>query len=103
MNLDLAPVFWKNILNYYSTASLEEKEADLKTFDTYSWQVIQDLKKHSNLDEQEFDAAIEECFVTLSSNATEIELIPGGKNVRVTKQNLNYYIECLINARIKES
>jgi hypothetical protein len=35
--LDLAPVFWKNLLNEYETSTIEEKEADMKTFDTFSW------------------------------------------------------------------
>jgi E3 ubiquitin-protein ligase HERC2 len=33
--LDLAPVFWRNLLNEYEATSIKEKEADLKTFDTF--------------------------------------------------------------------
>jgi hypothetical protein len=48
-----------------------EKENDLKTFDTYSWQVIQDLKVHSkNLSAEDFDAAIDETFETHLSDGS---------------------------------
>jgi hypothetical protein len=40
LNLDLPPIFWKKILN------VEPDEMDLKMIDTFSWQVIQDLKKY---------------------------------------------------------
>lgn len=35
--LDLAAVFWRNLLDDYANASLEDKERDFKTFDTFSW------------------------------------------------------------------
>ena len=40
LHLDLPPIFWKKILN------IEANEMDLKFIDTYSWQVVQDLKKY---------------------------------------------------------
>jgi hypothetical protein len=35
--LDLAPIFWKIILDQHLSQSMEEKELDLKAIDTYSW------------------------------------------------------------------
>ena len=44
---------------------------DLKAFDTYSWQVIDDLRSNTkDLSEEDFEAAIEEYFVTLLSNGS---------------------------------
>ena len=40
LNLDLAPIFWKKIIGD------ELDELDLKAMDTFSWQVLQDLKGH---------------------------------------------------------
>ena len=42
---------------------------DLKAFDTYSWQVLQDLRKNTKkISAEEFKWAIDENFVTLLSN-----------------------------------
>jgi len=46
LNLDLPPLFWKKILN------IEPDEFDLKTIDTFSWQVVQDLKRYLPLGEK---------------------------------------------------
>jgi hypothetical protein len=46
LNLDLPPLFWKKILN------IEPDEFDLKTIDTFSWQVVQDLKRYLSLGEK---------------------------------------------------
>lgn len=102
--LDLAPIFWKLILDEPETETAAEIEMDLKGFDTYSWQVIEDLRNNTkDLSEEDFDACIDEYFVTLLSNGTQVELIPGGKNVKVTKQNLNEYIRLIVSARLNES
>ncbi len=77
---------------------------DLKAIDTFSWQVIEDLRKNTKtLSDEDFDAAIEEYFVTLNSCGQQIELIPGGRYVRVTKDNLDQYIKLLVNARLNEA
>ena len=78
--LDLAPIFWKLITDEVDTETEEDKLADLKAFDTYSWQVIDDLVNNTkDLSEEDFDAAIDEYFVTLLSNGQQVELIPGGR------------------------
>jgi len=40
LQLDMPPLFWKKILN------VQPDEFDLKCIDTYSWQVIEDMRKH---------------------------------------------------------
>jgi len=41
--------------------------------------------------------------VTLLSNGTQVELVPNGRNVKVTKSNLDEYIRLVVDARINES
>ncbi len=82
----------------------EENELDLKAFDCYSWQVIEDLRNNTkDLSDEDFEAAIEEHFVTLNSNGVQVDLVPGGQSKRVTKQNLNEYIKAIVNTRLQES
>ena len=102
--LDLAPIFWKLLIDETDLESEAEREMDLKSFDTYSWQVIKDLRDNTkDLSEEDFDSVIDEYFVTLLSNGKEVELIPGGRNVKVTKANIEEYIRLVVNARINES
>jgi len=95
--LHFPPIFWKQLIND------ELSERDLKGFDTYSWQIIEDLKKQSKkLSEDEFDAVVEEVFVTRLSDASEAELKPNGRNVKVTKANLDEYVSLLLQVRFNE-
>jgi hypothetical protein len=67
--LHFPPVFWKIILGEPLTAK------DLTSFDTYSWQILEDLRKQSEkLSEEEFEAIVQETFVTRLSDGTEVEL-----------------------------
>ena len=56
-----------------------------------------------SLDEETFGDVIDESFVTLNSNAQEIELVPSGKDIKVTKANFNDYIKLMVRARINEA
>jgi hypothetical protein len=77
---------------------------DLKAFDTYSWQVLEDLRKNTkDLTAEEFEWAIDETFVTHLSNGKQVELVPGGSSKKVTKDNLNDYILKVVNMRLNES
>jgi len=68
--LDLAPIFWKLLIESTGEAQTDrDNETDLKAFDTYSWQVLQDLRKNTKkISAEEFKWAIDENFVTLLSN-----------------------------------
>lgn len=46
---------------------------------------------------------IDEAFVTLLSDGTEVELVPGGRNMRITPENINEYIRLVVSTRINES
>ena len=77
---------------------------DLKAFDTYSWQVLQDLRKNTKkISAEEFKWAIDENFVTLLSNGLQVELVPGGRSKKVTKENLKEYIQLVVSKRLNES
>ena len=90
LHLDLPPLFWKKILDE------EPDDLDLKFMDTYSWQVIQDLRSQTTL--QDFDQR----FVTLLSDGTEVELCFKGKEKLVTQENKEDYIQLLITTRLNE-
>lgn len=82
----------------------KENELDLKAFDTYSWQVLHDLRKNTKkISAEEFNLAIDEYFVTLLSNGKQVELLPGGRQKRVTKANLKDYIQLVVGKRLNES
>ena len=96
--LHFPPIFWKIILE----EPLDNK--DLKGLDTYSWQIVEDLKKQAEkLTNEEFSAQIEEVFVTRLSDGTEVELKKGGKLITVTKDNLDEYEKLLEETRFNES
>lgn len=66
--------------------------------------MIEDLRnKGKALSKREFETCIDEYFVTLRSDGSEIELIPGGKSIQVTQDNLDEYITLVIDARLNES
>ena len=66
--------------------------------------MIQDLRQNTkDVSEEDFEYAVDETFVTLLSNGQQVELIPGGSGVKVTKANIAEYIKAIVNARITES
>lgn len=80
MPFNLAPIFWKQLTEE------ELGENDMKGFDTYSWQVIQDLRKHSKeLDDVNFEQAVDQTFTTVLVNGQEVELCENGKEKSVSK------------------
>lgn len=103
--LDLSSIFWKLLIQETKTSqTASENELDLKSFDTYSWQVLEDLRKNTKeISEEEFEYAIEEYFVTHLSNGHEVELVHDGRNKRITKANLDDYISLVIKTRLTES
>lgn len=50
----------------------------------------------------EFNENVDERFVTLLSDGTEVELCLGGRKKKVTIQNLEEYINLLIKTRLNE-
>ena len=71
--LNLAPSVWKQILG------LPLKLFDLDSFDTYSAQVLQDLRQHSKaLSDEEFKETVDQNFTTVLSNGDVVVLCSQG-------------------------
>lgn len=90
--------FWKQIIN-------EKPDLDdLKGMDAYCVQTLVELKKQSqNLSEKEFNDGCEEVFTTRISNGEEVVLCSRGKERRVTKDNVQEFIDLILEARINEN
>lgn len=58
--------------------------------------------KAKELSDEEFEAGIEETFVRVKYNGAEVELKKGGKAIKVTKQNVEEYIELNKLSRFNE-
>jgi len=57
--LDLAPIFWKSLTEEHLSQSDKDKEMDLKSIDTYSFQVLEDLKTQAAaLAKEEFEMVV---------------------------------------------
>lgn len=81
--LNLAPTVWKQIFGLDLTLD------DLSTIDTYSSQVLSDLREFSHtLSDQEFEATVDQNFVTVLSNGDEVVLCEGGEEMKVNKSNI---------------
>jgi hypothetical protein len=97
LNLHFPPIFWKQVLGETPTYD------DLKGFDQYTHQTLEGLrKKAKELSDEEFEAGIEETFVRVKHSGAEIELKKGGKGIKVTKQNVEEYIELNKQSRFNE-
>lgn len=55
------------------------------------------------LTEEDFEASIEQYFTTILSNSTEVDLCPDGSTRKVTKRNLNEFIELVLKVRSAEA
>ena len=75
--------------------------ADLEFIDQYA---VQNLDKILECTEESFtDSSFNEKFVTYLSNGTEVELVPGGKNIAVTYENRLDYVKEVLHTRFNES
>jgi hypothetical protein len=92
--LDLPSLVWKKLLGQPVDA------ADLMMVDTVCVNCLDSIKA---LDNVSFDEAIDLTFTTVLSNGKEVELIPGGKGVKVTYDRRFEYANLVINARLSET
>jgi len=77
---------------------------DLETIDTYSEQCLRSLQQYgSMLPDEEFEATVEEYFTTVLSNGVQVPLCANGETKKVTKQNLNEFIELVLKIRFNEA
>jgi len=94
--VNLPPIFWKQLLG--ETCTLD----DLNDIDSYSAQVITELKSHGqSLSDEEFEAQ-GQVFTTCTSNGEEVDLVPDGDSKPVTKANLNEFIDLVLARRFSE-
>jgi hypothetical protein len=55
------------------------------------------------MSDMEFNEEVHQKFVTHLSDGTEYELMQGGSQLRVTRDNIDEYAKLLVNARMDES
>ncbi len=97
MSLSLPSFIWKQLTGEEVTLN------DLSGIDTMTVQILDNLRDiKSTMDEETFLQGYELNMTTILSNGEEVELIPGGKNVRVNFANLNDYIKKTIDVRLNE-
>ena len=65
--------------------------------------MIEDLRSHKkSLKPEDFDAAVDQQFVTLLSDGSEVELCFRGKEKNVTWDNVDEFIDLVIKTRLNE-
>lgn len=93
LSLDLPQIFWKKMVNEYIL------EQDIEELDKG---VLELIKYFKNCQEEDFENIFEN-YSTYLSDKTEVELIPGGKNIKVEYQNRTDFIKKLLHTRLSES
>ena len=97
MNLNIPSFIWKQLTDEEITLR------DLANIDTMTVSILEDLKDiEKKMDEETFLMGYDLNFTTILSNGEEIELIPGGRNVRVNFSNIKDYIQKTLTARFNE-
>ena len=98
ISLKLPPIIWKQIIGDELTLD------DLECMDSYSYQMLKNLlEKGSQLSEADFTASIDLNFTTVLSNGEQIQLCKDGKEKKVTKANLQEFVDSVMKARFNES
>ena len=96
--LSLPSLFWKQLM------SDSVDRSDLKHIDTFCVQCLEDIAniEKKGIDKSTFSGVIDVCFVTRLSDGTEIELMKGGKNIKVDFDNRKEYANLVEKARLEE-
>ena len=96
--LNLSSLIWKRLTEDPVDRS------DLIAIDAYCVQCLDDIIniEKKGIDEQNFSALIDDCFITRLSDGSEVELVKGGKNLKVTFQNRKEYAQKVENTRLEE-
>jgi hypothetical protein len=80
------------------------KLGDLETIDVISFRMLKDIMNvGDNFDAEAFECTVSETFVTYLSTGQEIELYPGGKDVKVTHSNYKEFIKRVTKIKLTES
>ena len=87
LNLNFPSLFWKSLIDEPLDRS------DLNMVDSYCLQMLDGIKNLSQtLPEKEFQEYHDQKFVTSLSDGNEVELVPGGKNRVLTKDNADEFV-----------
>ena len=96
--INLAPWVWKQLLKEEVTM------ADLEGIDTYSSQVLRDLKNYARyLSDEYFEAGVDQYFTTVLSTGEEVPLCPEGDSKKVTKENVQEFCDLVLDVRRHEA
>ena len=97
MSLSLPSFVWKQLTDEELTLR------DLAAIDTMTVNILEQLKGiDQTMDEETFLQGYELHFTTILSNGEEVELIPGGKHLRVNFSNIKDYVQRTIEFRLRE-
>ena len=78
--------------------------ADIDSFDTYTAQVLSDLRQHSLLlTDEEFAETVEQDFTTVLSNGDVVILCDNGQERLVQKDSIEEFIDLVLKARCSEA
>lgn len=96
--LNLPRLFWKELLNDPADTT------DLKQIDTFCVQCLEDIAniEKKGVNTNSFTSVIDTCFVTRLSDGTEKELKKGGRDIRVTFENRQEYVNLVEEIRLAE-
>lgn len=77
---------------------------DFETFDQYALTAFKDMLNLAEIyPPADFDQAVDDTFTTILSNQKEVEICPGGKNMKLTHANHKEFIELSMKARLNEA
>ncbi len=96
LNIELASIFWKNILQQPLELS------DLQAIDSLAVKSLENLQKMKDTGAGNEIEYLDYNFTTILSNGQEVELKRGGSEITVTGANLEEYIELVKKVRLEE-
>ena len=99
LNFDLPSIFWKKLLE----ANVDRK--DLELIDRYTIQCLDDIINihKKNVTPETFSFVVDQKFTTCLSDGSEVEVIPGGKDIELTYHDRVKYCELVEKIRLEES
>ena len=96
LNFEMAGIFWKNLLEQ------KPELGDLSSIDSLAVKSFENLQKMKDTGAGDEIEYLDYTFTTILSNGEEVELKRGGKDIVVTGENLEEYIELAKEKRLSE-
>jgi len=99
LNLDLPSIVWKLLVGS------EVGRSDLEGIDAHSYKLydlFHSTDASKGVEEETFEKVYDLYFTTTSSDGRTIELLEGGKNIKVTWQNRLEYVNLVEKYRLNE-